>query len=101
MKRDDTEGRESGNVFTDALARDSHPRTRRLAAAAQRALLAPVRFLVFLLLVASLLLPPALGVGLIVDGVRHARVGSVVFGVLVLALIAMLARTIFARQKKR
>lgn len=93
--------RESGNVFTDALSRDSSPRRRTAANVAKRALLAPVRLLVFLLLVTSVLLPPALGVGLIVDGVRNDRVGSIVFGALVLALIAMLARSIFAGRKKQ
>jgi len=91
--------RESGNVFTDALSRDSSRRGRAVANAAKRALLAPVRVLVFLLLVTSVLLPPALGVGLIVDGVRNDRVGSIVFGALVLALIAALARSIFAGRK--
>jgi hypothetical protein len=91
--------RDEGNVFTDALRRDTPPRRRAAGDLVKRILLLPVRLVVFLLLVTSVLLPPALGVGLIADGVRHDHVGSIVFGVVVLVMIAMLGRTFFRRKK--
>jgi hypothetical protein len=94
-----TSERDGGNVFTDALARDTPPRRRALANWVKRALAVPVRIVVFLLLVTSVVLPPALSVGLIVDGVRNDRIGSIVFGALVLLLIATLARSIVRRRK--